>query len=474
MYEIITTVLKRSDDSAINVGYALVYQCLRTITKIYPSQELLDLATLTISRFLASASKNLKYMGIVGLIQIVRIDPKYTLDYQNMVVDCLEDADDTLKIKTLELLFKMTNKMNVEPIVDKLLAFLKDAPVESASRKDLVVKINELGEKFAPNKNWYIRTMNKLFEMGGDLVTQNLTNKFIQSIGEYEKQEDGDTFRENTIKIYLKVLKKNPNIPESLMQVIAWIMGEYGPDIPDREKIEQIVEELCIQAYNGYENQNTVALIVQALGKIHHAQGYASNPPIESVMSDFLTSKFILVQEACIEYRTLVDLRHQLPNEGRDLFKGTPLNEEQTNALGLDLDLSFLSGFVREQSGKGLPAYDESRSVIFGNAASSAASSHLNFKAYEQEAPKIATINQPYGVSMTDQQPKETLQNNPVFNMPGQIATNTSTQLKVNSYKQVWGTQAQEQAPAEQQKTGDTSHYNANSMQNKIAESQSY
>jgi AP-4 complex subunit epsilon-1 len=68
MYEIISTVMKRSDDSAINVGYALVYQCLRTITQIYPSQALIDLATLTISRFLSSSSKNLKYMGIMGLI----------------------------------------------------------------------------------------------------------------------------------------------------------------------------------------------------------------------------------------------------------------------------------------------------------------------------------------------------------------------------------------------------------------------
>ena len=171
MYEIITTVLKRSDDSAINVGYALVYQCLRTITRIYPSQELLDLATLTISRFLSSQSKNLKYMGIMGLIQIAKIDPKYTLDYQNMVFACLEDADDTLKIRTLDLLFKMTNKQNVEPIVEKLLAYLKAAPIESSARKDLVVKINELGEKFAPNKNWYVRTMNKVFELGGDLIT---------------------------------------------------------------------------------------------------------------------------------------------------------------------------------------------------------------------------------------------------------------------------------------------------------------
>jgi len=42
-----------------------------------------------------------------------------------LVVDCLEDADDTLKIKTLDLLFRMTNKSNVQPIVDKLLEYLQ-------------------------------------------------------------------------------------------------------------------------------------------------------------------------------------------------------------------------------------------------------------------------------------------------------------------------------------------------------------
>jgi hypothetical protein len=52
-----------------------------------------------------------------------------------------------------------------------LLSYLKAAPIESTARRDLVVKINELGEKFAPNKNWYIRTMNKVFELGGDLIT---------------------------------------------------------------------------------------------------------------------------------------------------------------------------------------------------------------------------------------------------------------------------------------------------------------
>ena len=110
MYEIINQVLKRADDSGINIGYALVYQCLKTITMIFPSQSLIDASTVTISRFLSSESHNLKYIGITGLAYIVKIDPKYTLNYQALVVDCLEDADDTLKIKTLDLLFKMTNK----------------------------------------------------------------------------------------------------------------------------------------------------------------------------------------------------------------------------------------------------------------------------------------------------------------------------------------------------------------------------
>ena len=37
MYDIISQVLKRADDAGINIGYAIVFQCLRTICMIYPS-----------------------------------------------------------------------------------------------------------------------------------------------------------------------------------------------------------------------------------------------------------------------------------------------------------------------------------------------------------------------------------------------------------------------------------------------------
>ena len=67
-----------------------------------------------ITTFLKASSHNLKYVGIDALSRIVRINANYANEHQIAVIDCLEDPDDTLKKKTLELLFKMTNPNNVE------------------------------------------------------------------------------------------------------------------------------------------------------------------------------------------------------------------------------------------------------------------------------------------------------------------------------------------------------------------------
>ena len=58
MYEIIGQCLRRADDTGINIGYAIVYQCLKTICTIYPNQHLIELASNTISRILFSDNPN--------------------------------------------------------------------------------------------------------------------------------------------------------------------------------------------------------------------------------------------------------------------------------------------------------------------------------------------------------------------------------------------------------------------------------
>jgi AP-4 complex subunit epsilon-1 len=81
--------------------FILVYECVRTVTTIYPNKILLDAAATAISRFIRSESHNLKYIGIKGLASIVKDHPQYAADHQLAVIDCLEDPDETLKRKTV-------------------------------------------------------------------------------------------------------------------------------------------------------------------------------------------------------------------------------------------------------------------------------------------------------------------------------------------------------------------------------------
>ena len=263
-----------------------------------------------------------------------------------MVVDCLEDADDTLKIKTLDLLYRMTNNQNVEAIVEKLLSYLKEAPTESSVRKDLVIKINSLCEDYSPNKNWYVRTMNKLYEMGGDLITTDLSNKFIQSISEYEKEIDVEKFRESTIKIYLKMLKKNPNIPDSMLQVVAWILGEYGCSLPDLAKRIKILGLLTNVAYRPLEDELTRGYILAAITKLHMTMAFQENQQIDDVMYDYSKSKHVDVQQRAIEYKVL---KVNASRVSQDIMMKTPLNDATVTQQGFDFELRFLDSYVQSQ-----------------------------------------------------------------------------------------------------------------------------
>ena len=126
IYEVLNMCLKNADNARNNIGYATVYQCVKTICYIYPNDDLIKVAGEYVSRFLKSDSPNLRCTGIIGLGLIIQINPKYVMNFQNIIVECMEVNDETLKKYTFNLLYKMTTVNNVEVVVEKMIKYLDD------------------------------------------------------------------------------------------------------------------------------------------------------------------------------------------------------------------------------------------------------------------------------------------------------------------------------------------------------------
>ena len=59
----------------------------------------------------------------------------------------MEDPDETLRRKTLDLLYRMINPVNVEFIVAKLLGYLEAAGGDHHLKKELVSRITTSAER---------------------------------------------------------------------------------------------------------------------------------------------------------------------------------------------------------------------------------------------------------------------------------------------------------------------------------------
>jgi AP-4 complex subunit epsilon-1 len=361
MYEILTQVLRRADDTGINIGYAIVYQCVKTICTIYPNQHLIELAASTISRFLASEPSsnkavkrydpNLTCMGINGLALIIQINPTYVFQHQQVIVDCLEENDETLKKNTFDLLYKMTNTENVDVIVDKMMKYLKNTSLESHSRKDILVKITELAEMYAPDKGWFIKIMNNLFVNFGDLITDEILSKLIKLINEWETETDEEEFKQFTIDNYTHIIENYTVLPDSLVKLMGWVLGEYGQKLfrDDEEKVINLLKMLEYLLSKSYDSDITKCILITAITKLHSNINFKELDFIINIIEKYSRDINTEMQQRCAEYKRLLKTNTTML---KNQFTTT------MDDLDIDCNLSFLNGYVNDKVKKGARRYD--------------------------------------------------------------------------------------------------------------------
>jgi AP-4 complex subunit epsilon-1 len=109
---------------------------------------------------------------------------------------------------------------------------------------EVLKKIMELMERFAPSKQWFIKISNDLFINFGEMIDDEIITKLVEILFEWEKESESlEEFKKLTIENYATIVENYSIIPSSLVKLISLITGEYANKLyeNDEEKIKGII-----------------------------------------------------------------------------------------------------------------------------------------------------------------------------------------------------------------------------------------
>jgi AP-3 complex subunit delta-1 len=112
---------------------SLQYECIHTVTLALPhttkedgteaknAPVALKTCSTVIRGFIQDEDQNLKYLGLVGLINLMKISPVIAVEHRDLVLKCLSDDDITIRSRSLELLAGIVTKKSLIDLVQHLM-----------------------------------------------------------------------------------------------------------------------------------------------------------------------------------------------------------------------------------------------------------------------------------------------------------------------------------------------------------------
>ncbi|XP_039744989.1 AP-4 complex subunit epsilon-1 isoform X3 [Pteropus medius] len=431
MYDVLDESLRRAELNH-NVTYAILFECVHTVYSIYPKSELLEKAAKCIGKFVLSPKINLKYLGLKALTYVIQQDPTLALQHQMTIIECLDHPDPIIKRETLELLYRITNAQNVTVIVQKMLEYLHQSKEEYIII-NLVGKIAELAEKYAPDNAWFIQTMNAVFSVGGDVMHPDIPNNFLRLLAEgFDDETEDQQLRLYAVQSYLTLLDvENVFYPQRFLQVMSWVLGEYSY-LLDKETPEEVITKLYGLLMNDTTSSETKAWLIAAVTKLT-PQAHSSSI-VESLIQEFTVSLDTCMRQHAFELKHL--------HENVEFMKSLlPVNKSCEDMV-VDASLSFLDGYVAEELSQGAAPYKP------------------HHQRQEEKLSQEKVLNfEPYGLSFSSsgftgrQSPAGISLGSDISGNSAETGLKETNSLKLEGIKKLWGKEGY--LPKKESKTGD-------------------
>lgn len=304
-------------ESAKNAGNAILYECVQTIMEVQSESSLRVLAVNILGRFLLNRDNNIRYVALNSLSKVVNEDIGAVQRHRSTIVECLKDADISIRQRALELIYQLVNESNVANLTTELLNYLVVA--SSDQKKDLVSRILLIVEKFSLNKKWRIDTVCTMLSVSGSEIDDSISRTAILFIAQSEGYHAYAVHR-----LYQHLLEDTDQM--GVLYTGLWCIGEYGeylsqqcpsyqgdaamggavggyPGVSEKEVLALI--DKCMRLHNADTAVKSIAL--NALVKLAtRFQIDESHQVIQRILKVYASSMNVELQQRGVEYSTLL------------------------------------------------------------------------------------------------------------------------------------------------------------------------
>ncbi|KNC81882.1 hypothetical protein SARC_05813 [Sphaeroforma arctica JP610] len=216
---------------------SLLYETISAVIAGMPDHTpMLQLCVTKLRTFVEDSDQNLKFLGLVQLSKVSEIQPRLVMDLKDVVMVCLDDEDETIRMRTMGLLVNMVSKKSLPDIVKKILATLGN--MGPRNRDALIEKMIDMcsqeNYKYIEDFEWYLTVILSLVTVehstAGELVSHQILDVCV-------RVKEVRAYAVNLLSPVVQApfegygasppLAKEGNMVE-VMYAAVWVISEYS------------------------------------------------------------------------------------------------------------------------------------------------------------------------------------------------------------------------------------------------------
>lgn len=398
---------------------SLLYECINTVIAVLISissgmpnhSASIQLCVQKLRILIEDSDQNLKYLGLLAMSKILKTHPRSVQAHKDLVLQCLDDKDESIRLRALDLLYGMVSKKNLMEIVKKLMVHM-DRAEGTGYRDELLSKIIDIcsqnNYQFITNFEWYVSVLVELTRIEGTKHGLTIASQMldvavrVQAVRAFSVSQMA-VLLDNT---HLLMGNGQRNSICEVLYAAAWICGEYSELLLEPQSTLEALLRPRASQLPPHIQSAYVHNALKLWARLVAAQEEHEDPDCSQLLSErlplFVQSGDLEVQErACCALNLVkqVSKMHargeRVGDELQALFAGelNPVAPKAQKKVplpeGLDLDQ-----WINDPPSESSSEEEENTTEIFIKSERSAAMSHFSEKKHEPTKEELENMRE--------------------------------------------------------------------------------